>query len=306
MPIFEQGYRPYHGPVRRGSRALTIAWESFRPRMRWWVWLVAFLFLWWPYLIIGAFTYVTLMLQASIPAAATATSTIAFATGGPMNPPSFVGRVLGNSPGVFWELLNDGFAATGPVVLAAVACGGILASDRQTSALQIYLSRPVRRLDYLAGKVLAVAGFCALLTAVPTLLIWLECAALQQSAEFLRKTWYVPFSIVLASVVYTVWVAGLVLVLSSLIKRPVLVGTVAIFVNLFLLTLGSLLAETLDEPRWKVIVPHYALGAVTAPLFGLDVPAWLPGPLCAVHALLLPVLCFAVVVRRLRAVEVVT
>lgn len=306
MPIFEQGYRPYTGPVRRGSRALAIAWESFRPRMRWWIWLVTFCFLWWPYLILAGITYVVLIFQQQIGQARFQPATLAFESGGPLDPPRYIAGVLAGSAANFWEILNDAFASSGPVVLAAVACGGILASDRRTGALQIYLSRPVRRLDYLAGKVLAVAGFCSLLTTIPTLLMWGECAALHPSFDFVKATWWVPFSIVGASIVYVVWVAGLVLLLSSLLQRPVLVGTIAIFLYLFLLGLGAILAEALGDLRWRLLCPHYALGGVTAPLFGLGTPEWLSLPLAAIHAIGVPLACFAVVVKRLRAVEVVT
>lgn len=304
MPIFAQGYRAYTGPVRRGSRALAIAWESIRPRMRWWVWLLLFLFLWWPYLIFGGMTYMVLFMG------------IKMGKGLPM--PDVVFENLRSQPGAmflagmttndgrgFWDLLNLAFAATGPVVLPAIACAGILAADRNTHALQIYLARPVSRLDYLVGKVLAVSAFSALLLGLPSLALWAECAALQPGLDWIAATWWVPFSIVAASLVYTMWAAGLVLLASSILSRPVLIGAVVIFIYLFLLGFGEALGRAVDK-AWFAVVPHYAIGAVTAPLFGLRTPDWLPMHYCVLTAFGFPALCFFVVVRRIRAVEVVT
>ena len=306
MPIFEQGYRAYTGEVRKGSRALAIAWESFRPRMRWWVWLVAFVFMWWPFLILGGVTYLVLMqgLPMTLPAQATAAT--AFSTSGPLQLPRFISAMNGSDGWPFWEVLNDAFAATGPVVLPAIACAGILSSDRRTGALQIYFARPVTRLDYLAGKMLAVAAFCSILTALPTLALWVECAALQTKLSYVGDTWYVPFAVLGASALYTLWSTALILFVSSLLDRPVLIGTIVIFGYLFLLGLGEVLSHSLDDKRWLALVPHYALGGLTAPLFGLALPDWLPLHLCVPMGLAMPALWLLVAVRRLRAVEVVT
>jgi hypothetical protein len=303
MPVFEQGYRPYTGPVRRGSRALAIAWESFRPRLRWWIWLMMFPFLFWPYLVIGGFAYAILMVGVQPPPLPNVPD-VAFARGDPFR--RMISAIMGNSGTAFWEVQNDGFKWAGPVVVCAVACAGILAADRRTNALHLYFSRPVSRRDYLAGKVLVVCAFCAMLTLVPTLLLWLECAALQPSWDYVAGTWWVPFSVTAAALLYALWTSGLVLLLSSLLDRPVLIGTVAILSYIFLAGLGNALSRSMDDQRWLAMVPHYAIGAVTAPLFGLDVPEWLPLPLCLVTAVGFPALAYAVVVRRLRAVEVVT
>jgi len=306
MPVFEQGYRPYTGSVRRGSRAVAIAWESIRPRMRWWVWLTlvgSVLFS--PYLIHAVFAYVVLSLgltnlrPMSVPAEA-------FSGHGPLDPMRFVNSVTQNSGGLFWEVLNDAYSWWWPVILPAVACAGILASDRRTGALQVYLARPVSRTDYLAGKLIAVWAFFALVHTAPGIGLWIECAALQTTFDYILATWWVPFAVVAASTVYALWTAAAILVFSSLLSRPVMAGILSIFTFAFLQGLGATLAEALDDKWWSWIMPSRAIGAVTAPLFGLSLPDWIPIEMCALHAFAIPALAFVIVVRRLRAVEVVT
>lgn len=57
-------------------------------------------------------------------------------------------------------------------LLMAMVAGGLIAEDRRTGAMELYFSRPLRRVDYLIGKVLA-AGLLPIATLVfPFLLLW--------------------------------------------------------------------------------------------------------------------------------------
>lgn len=303
MPVFEQGYRPYTGPVRRGPRAFAIAWQSFRPRLRWWVWLLMFPYMFFPHLLTAGFVYAFLMLDVRIPSDA-ATSVVAFSVNDPFS--RLWGSIASLRPGLWWELLQTGFAGTGPVVVAAVTCAGILSADRRANALHLYFSRPVTRRDYLAGKTLTVIAFTSMVSFLPAILVWGEAVALQKEfADAMRIAW-VPLSIVAASAVYSLWAAGLVMLFSVLLDRPVLAAISAIGTFLFLAMVSAACTSAFDDRLWRCLSPSYALGGFTAPLFGMDTPDWLPLPLCAVHAIAVPALCFTVVVRKLRAVEVVT
>ena len=62
---------------------------------------------------------------------------------------------------LFWWAMEG--AAWSNILIPAVLCAGVLASDRRTGALQLYFSRPVTRHEYLVAKGLTVAAFCGLL-----------------------------------------------------------------------------------------------------------------------------------------------
>jgi len=53
------------------------------------------------------------------------------------------------------------------------AGAGLIASDRQSHALQIYLSKPITRNDYIAGKLLTLAIFLLAVTWLPAMLLLL-------------------------------------------------------------------------------------------------------------------------------------
>lgn len=306
MPVFEQGYRPYAGPVRTGSRALAIAWESVRPRFRWFVWVLAAMFTFWPYVVFAVLVYIVTMTEGASQIGAAAPSDVAFDRTFNVNPARVLGFLRSDSTGFYWDVLSTSGMVGGFVFLPAIACAGILASDRRTGALQIYLARPVTRADYVLGKLLATSAFPALVTALPTLLLWGEACLFGSDPTYALDTWTAPFAILFASTVYALWASSLVMALSSVISRPVVVGIAAMFVHLFLAGLGGTLSVAFRDKSWLCISPPFALGGATAPFFGLSLPEWLPLGTCLLHAFGLPALCLLLVVRRVRAVEVAT
>ena len=48
---------------------------------------------------------------------------------------------------------------------------GLIANDRRANALQIYLSKPLMRSEYIAGKLAMLFAFLLLVTLVPALLL---------------------------------------------------------------------------------------------------------------------------------------
>ncbi|MCG3135832.1 MAG: hypothetical protein HMLKMBBP_03598 [Planctomycetes bacterium] len=307
MPVFEQGYRPYSGPVKRSSRALAIAWESIRPRMRWWVWVVFAMFCFWPWFVFAAVTFITLSVQTGITRVPVPPPADIFRGGSEIRPESLLGMMSGQNPAhVFWETLNDAFAMGYPVYITAIAAAGLLAADRRTGAIQIYLARPVSRRDYFVGKLAAAAFFGLLVTALPACLYWLECALLSEDRMYaLEKSW-ILLSIAGAAAAYALWSSALVLFWSSLLARPALVGIASTISYIVLLTLGTVFRTAMDRPEFGIVSPGVAVGGLVAPLFGLELPEWLPWTHCLAAGLGLPALLLWVVHRRLRAVEVVT
>ena len=61
------------------------------------------------------------------------------------------------------------------------AGAGLIASDRRANALQIYLSKPLTRFEYIAGKLAVLAVFLLLVTWVPAV------AAARRAGHVLRE-----------------------------------------------------------------------------------------------------------------------
>jgi ABC-type transport system involved in multi-copper enzyme maturation permease subunit len=307
MPVFEQGYRRYVGPVSTKPRAFAIAWENVRPRMRWWVWLLMFLLLILPF---SGLVFIVLIranfVSSPIPTAGTPHRFVAFET--PQTHVALLESFRASALGFYWNVLDT--FSTPPfcqsVVVPAVACAGLFAADRRTGALQIYFARPVSRLDYLMGKLMAGSFFVALTTVLPAILLWILDISFGTVASFTWQTWVAPLAIVGGSACYALWTLGLILSLSSVMRRPAFVAITVIFVNYVAEALGNILSRTFHDPAWSILQPHRAVGTVTSALFDVDLPSWANVPTAFGIAVGLPLALLAFTWWRVRAVEVST
>lgn len=103
------------------------------------------------------------------------------------------------------------------VFLIAIYVGsGLIAQDRRANALQIYLSKPLTRIDYVAGKMTILATFLLLVTWVPAMLLLFGQIVLSGSFAFARANLILFPAITLFSFVLVFVVCCAVLALSSL------------------------------------------------------------------------------------------
>ena len=103
------------------------------------------------------------------------------------------------------------------VFLISIYVGsGLIAADRKANALQIYLSKPLTRVDYIAGKMSILATFLLFVTWVPAMFLLIGQIALSGSFEFARNNIVLFPAITLFSFVEVFVVCCAVLALSSL------------------------------------------------------------------------------------------
>jgi len=95
---------------------------------------------------------------------------------------------------------------------------GLIANDLKSNALQLYLSKPLTRLDYLMGKLAIIMVLMGFLTVVPGILLFIENAVLSEGSTFLKEEYWILGSIVLYSLILTLPTGLLILALSSVAK----------------------------------------------------------------------------------------
>jgi ABC-type transport system involved in multi-copper enzyme maturation permease subunit len=104
------------------------------------------------------------------------------------------------------------------VILMCLFVGcGLIARDLKVRALEIYFSKPIKLLDYLAGKFATMAFFMLCMSLFPSLLIFLADYLLSEEGTFLSKASHLP-GVFLVSFVLTVTMSMLVLAASSLCR----------------------------------------------------------------------------------------
>jgi ABC-type transport system involved in multi-copper enzyme maturation permease subunit len=95
---------------------------------------------------------------------------------------------------------------------------GLIANDRRANALQIYLSKPLLRMEYIAGKLAVLLFFLLEATLLPALMLVALQVAFSGNLDFVRNNLTVIPAILLSCLVRVIVAAVSMLALSSLSK----------------------------------------------------------------------------------------
>src|SRR6185369_13202226 len=98
------------------------------------------------------------------------------------------------------------------------AGAGLIANDRRANALQIYLSKPLLRTEYIVGKWSVLLAFLLTVTMVPGLLLILLHVMFAGSFQFIVQNKHVIPSVILGSMLTVIVSSITMLALSSLSK----------------------------------------------------------------------------------------
>src|SRR5262245_46870425 len=196
MPIHDQGYRRYGGGKARGQGWLVIARSGIRTVTAKKAFLGLLLLSWFPFFIRAVQMYAA----ANLPQAA----------------------FLAIKAETFRQFLDQQEIF---VFFITVYVGaGLIANDRRANALQIYLSKPLTRAEYVFGKLAVLMTFLLLVTWVPAILLLFIQIAFAGNFAFVKANFYLFPAITLFAFVQVVLVAATMLALSSLSNSSRYVG----------------------------------------------------------------------------------
>jgi len=188
MPIHDQGYRRYGGTRARGRAWLVMLRNGVVGMMGNRRWIVLMIASWIQFIVRAIQFYIAAnFAQAAIVAPSAATFR------------DFFDR-------------QDLFVFLVTITLGAAA----IAEDRRTNALQIYLSKPLTRLEYLVGKLSVLMVFLLFITWVPAILLLIVQVLFAGNFTFLKANFYLFPAITLYSLIEVVMVSMCMLALSSL------------------------------------------------------------------------------------------
>jgi len=146
----------------------------------------------------------------------------------------------------------------------------LISQDLRFNALPLYLSRPLRRIDYFLGKFGVIATFVLGVTLLPALLAYLVGLAFSLDPATLPDTWRVLAASLAFSLVATASAGLLMLAFSSLSRHSRFVT--AMWLGVWLL--GGSAAEAIGQAvgrQWAPLVSYTAdLGSVRDALFDAD------------------------------------
>jgi ABC-2 type transport system permease protein len=182
---------------------------------------------------------------------------------------------------------------------------GLIASDRRANALQIYLSKPISRTEYIVGKLSTLMFFLLGVTLLPALLLLLIQISFSASVDILRAHKFLPASIVLATVIQSLVMACTMLALSSLSNSPRYVAILYTGAIFFTTAIFGFLTGITGSTRMAWVSITSNVSQVTDVLFRQPASFQSPWQISLIVILGLLALSISVLERRVKGVEVV-
>jgi len=183
---------------------------------------------------------------------------------------------------------------------------GLIANDRRANALQIYLSKPLMRTEYIAGKLAILFFFLCLVTLVPALLLVLIKISFDGNVLFLRNNLFIIPAIIIGSLLQVMVAAFTMVALSSLSKSARYVGILYVGITFFTGAMFGVLYAITGTSRVSWISVTADLTQVVDVIFRLKPRYATPLEVSLLVIVGLIALSISVLERRVRGVEVVT
>ncbi len=280
MPIHDQGYRRYAG--RREAHGQTwwvIARAGIMERLRERKFLGLLLVAWLPFLVRSVQLYVA----SNYTQAA---------------------QLLGPTPGLFKEFLQQ--QGIFVFFITMYVGSGLIANDRRANALQIYLSKPLTRVDYVVGKLATLLIFLTGITFVPGILLLLMQMMFAGNLSFLKANLFLFPAITAYAAIAVAMAAFSMLALSSLSKSRRFVAVMYAGLIFFTAAMYQALRGITGSRAWAFISPGDVLDVFASVIFRTAGATSIPFPAALLFLVLILGASVLVLERRVRGVEVVT
>ena len=182
---------------------------------------------------------------------------------------------------------------------------GLIANDRRGNALQIYLSKPLTRAEYVFGKMAILMTFLLMVTWVPAVILLLVQVSFAGSFDFLLSNLYLFPAITLMSFVQATAVSAAMLALSSLSNSSRFVGIIYAGLIFFSYALYGVLRAATGESRLSWVAFGNNLAQLGDAMFRVPLRFSTPWPVSLMMIVALIVVSAIILERRVRGVEVI-
>lgn len=278
MPIHDQGYRRYGGEkIPRGRAWLTIARSGIRSMF-------------------GRRAFVALLAASWLPFVVRAVQIYAAA-----NLPQ--AQFLTPTGDTFRQFFSQQEAFL--FFVSVYAGAGLIANDRRANALQIYLSKPLTRVEYIAGKLAVLGGFLLFVSWLPAMLLLVVQVLFAGSFDFVRDHLYLVPAMTLFAVVQTAAISLTMLALSSLSRSSRYVGILYAALLFFTQAMVVVLRAVTGTTGLAWLSFTNSLDQIGNAIFRMppayDSPLWL----CVLAVLAVTTTAVLVLEHRVRGLEVI-
>ena len=279
MPIHDQGYRRYGGTrAPRGQSWSVITRAGLRTMLAKRMFLGLLLVAWFPFFVRAVQIYAASNLpQASF-----------------LKPTAETFRQFLDQQSIF-------------VFFVTVYVGaGLIANDRRANALQIYLSKPLTRAEYVFGKLAILVTFLLAVTWAPAMVLLLVQVAFAGNFTFFQNNLFLFPAITVFAALEVVTVATTMLALSSLSKSARYVAILYAMVLFFSAAIYGVLYAVTRSSSFSWISLSADLEQVGNIIFRMPAKYDTPWPVSLLVIVVTVAVCGWILERRVRGVEVVS
>ena len=281
MPIHDQGYRRYGGQkARTGTGWTVIARAGIRTFISKRAFLGLLLVSWFPFFVRAVQFYAASNLT-SIPQAS----------------------MLAPSAETFRQFLEQ--QQTFVFFVTVYVGAGLIANDRRANALQIYLSKPLTRAEYVFGKLAILMAFLALVTWLPAIVLLIVQIAFAGNFTFFRANVFLFPAITLFAFLEVIVASSTMLALSSLSNSSRYVAILYAAVIFFSQAVYGVLYAVTRSTSFSWLSFSTNLSQIGDIIFRQPQRYDTPWPVALLMIVLLVVLSGVILERRVRGVEVV-
>jgi ABC-type transport system involved in multi-copper enzyme maturation permease subunit len=286
MPIHDQSYRRYQGErAALGRSWRVIAWAGIRGMVRKRMFLGVLIVSFIPFIVRAVQIYVA----ANYPQAA----------------------MLAPTAQTFRDFLE--YQSFFVFITTIYAGAGLIANDRRANALQIYLSKPLLRAEYIAGKAAILFTFLMLITWLPAMLLLLMQVLFSGSFAFLKDNLFLIPAITVGASLQALLATLMMLALSSLSNSSRYVGILYTGIIFFTTAIYGAMYAITGSSRYSWIAVSANQTQVLDVIFrvppqcaGCNPHYLTPWPVSLLAVIGLIALSISVLERRVRGVEIVT
>ena len=281
MPIHDQGYRRYGGTkARTGTGWTVIARAGIRTMIAKRTFLGLLLVSWFPFFVRAVQFYASVNLT-NIPQAS----------------------MLAPSADTFRQFLEQ--QQTFVFFVTVYVGAGLIANDRRANALQIYLSKPLTRAEYVLGKLAILMCFLALVTWLPAIVLLIVQIAFAGNFTFFKTNAFLFPAITLFAFIEIVLASSTMLALSSLSKSSRYVAILYAGVIFFTQAVYGVLYAVTRSTTFSWLSFSANLTQIGNLIFRQPLKYDTPWPVSLLMIVALIALSAVILERRVRGIEVV-
>lgn len=189
-------------------------------------------------------------------------------------------------------------------VLTAFAGPGLISSDLANGALPLYFCRPISRAEYVFGKASVLGILLSQITWIPGLVLFAVQSALAGPTWAWDHLW-IAGSLIVSSLIWIAILSLLAMALSAWVKWRIVAGALLLAVLFFGAGFAQAVNAVLRTDSGYFINLAYLMMTVWNSLFRIDVERAIPAPEAWIAIFLYCLICLGLLLKKVRAYEVV-